>query len=49
MQAYLIRLVALIALGLVLMVSAAVFAWHRYGARLESAPPLPPGKPEMNR
>lgn len=46
---YLIRLVGLIVLGLVLMVSAAVFAWNRYGVRLETAPPLPPGKPEMNR
>lgn len=46
---YLIRLVATIACGVVLMVSAATWAWHRYGARLETAPPLPPGKPEIIR
>lgn len=46
---YVIRMIATIACGLVLMVSAATWAWFEYGARLETAPPLPPGKPEMTR
>lgn len=46
---YLIRLIALILLGVALMVTAAVWAWNEYGVRLESAPPLPPGKPEIKR
>jgi hypothetical protein len=46
---YLIRLITTIACGVVVMVTAATWAWNRYGARLETAPPLPAGKPEIIR
>lgn len=47
-QAYVRRLVALIFVGIVLMTSAAVWAWNTYGGRLETAPPLPEGTPPMH-
>jgi hypothetical protein len=45
---YLIRLVAFILFGIVVMGSVAVWAWFEYGKRLSDAPPLPPGVPPMN-
>ncbi len=45
---YLKRLFAAIALGIVTMTIAAVWAWNTYGTKLESAPPLPSGTPPMS-
>jgi hypothetical protein len=44
--AYLKRLVATIFVGIVLMTATAVWAWHRYGAALDNAAPLPEGRPQ---
>lgn len=45
---YLKRLLISIAVGVVCMVTAVVWAWNTYGKRLESAPPLPPGSPPLS-
>ncbi len=47
-RAYLRRLLLLIGLGLLLMITAAVWAWHTYGKRLETAPPLPADTPPVS-
>lgn len=45
---YLKRLFAAILLGILMMSAAAVWAWNTYGAKLESAPPLPSGTPPLS-
>ncbi len=45
---YLKRLIATILCGVILMATTAVWAWNRYGGKLETAPPLPEGTPPMN-
>ena len=47
-RSYLRRLVVAILLGVVLMTTTAFWAWHKYGAKLKDAPPLPPGTPPMS-
>ena len=47
-RSYLVRLVAFIVFGVVLMASVATWAWQTYGKKLADAPPLPPGKPPMH-
>jgi len=44
-QPYFRRLLALILLGIVMMASAALWAWHKYGQKLKDAPALPEPKP----
>jgi hypothetical protein len=44
-RAYLKRLLLAIFLGIVIVGSTAVWAWNKYGKRLEDAPPLPAGEP----
>lgn len=46
-RSYVRKLVALIVVGVILMTSAAVWAWNVYGKRLETAPPLPEGAPPV--
>lgn len=45
---YLKRLVAFIVVGIVLMAATAVWAWNKYGSKLEDAPPLPSGTPPIS-
>lgn len=47
-RSYVRRLILSIFVGIVLMTSSAIWAWHKYGAKLDQAPPLPPGSPPMN-
>ncbi len=44
-QAYLKRLIISILVGIVLMTTTVLWAWHRYGGRLENRAPLPEGRP----
>jgi len=44
---YLRRLLILIAIGVVLMASAAIWAYRTYGQKLDSAAPLPTGTPPI--
>lgn len=46
-KSYVRRLLLVIFIGVVLMASAATWAFLTYGKKLESAAPLPPGTPPM--
>lgn len=45
---YLIRLVSIILCGVVLMATVATWAYRTYGAKLDTAPPLPDGTPPFS-
>ena len=45
---YLRRLIASIVVGIVLMATTAIWAWNKYGGKLETAPPLPSGTPPIS-
>lgn len=44
-RSYLRRLLITISVGIILMASAAVWAYQTYGKKLDTAPPLPPAPP----
>lgn len=47
-RTYLRKLLIAIFCGIALMATTAIWAWNKYGAKLENAPPLPSGIPPMS-
>ena len=45
---YLRRLLSAMLLGVIIMASTAIWAWNKYGKKLQDAPPLPEGVPPMS-